>query len=74
MSKTTRVFFATGDSMREVNDLLRGASGADNSQDAAEQWIASAKADYVKRGEENPGLWDKQRIFRVTIEEVERKR
>ncbi len=60
--------------MREVELLLHGAAGADRTQAYAEEFLRDAKVDHIKRGESDPELWDKQRIFRVTIEEVERKR
>jgi hypothetical protein len=69
MSKA-RVFFSTGDRMFEIVSCMCVDQHA--SKEQAEKYLSESKADYIKRKEPDPEYWDKLRIFKVTVEEVQR--
>ena len=67
-------FFFSADTWAEAKYTIRSASGASRSADMEEKWLQDRKAEYVRHKEPNPEYWDSVKIFKVTIEEVPRKR
>lgn len=64
-------FFCAGE-WAEVRYTLRGAMGASRSAVSEERWLQEQKAEYIAKSEPNPEYWDTLKIFKVTIEEVQR--
>ena len=67
-----KVFFSTAENQRSLVYTLQ-TTDQNRTAEEAEKWLAKAKAEAIKEGEDS-AYWDRCRIFKVTIEEIPRKR
>ena len=67
-----KVFFSTAESLMELIETLATVD-QNATQGEAEEWLQRCARDHKKNGSP-PSYWNGIRIFRVTVEEVERKR
>lgn len=67
-----RSFYTNSETIAGLFRELTGAVGCDRSPDELERYLQSCKAEYIRDGEPDPEMWDKQRMFRVTVQEIAR--